>query len=181
MQKILLAATAISAACGSPHRVSDSIEGVPAAHQQTISRAQLGFRWPLVPGTGTLACAEGGVILFRAAGVTYGVQGTPPGAADITPIRASEPSQPPSNPVRRLTQNVRMDAFAALKRCDATGADACSRGVRDRFRLSDEEARLIDAEDRERRWPPLVRGLMPLDPLVQTGRALCNQNRDSHP
>jgi hypothetical protein len=153
--------------------VADPIEGISPARQETVTRARFGFEWPLSPGKGTLACADGGVILFRAGGVTYVVQGRRPGAADITPIRMNEPSALPSHPVKRLTQDVRMEAFAALTRCTAGQADACTAVVRDRFGLTAEEARLIEAEGRERRWPPLARGLMPLDPLVQAGRALC--------
>jgi hypothetical protein len=170
----VLAAYVLLAACGTPDRVSDPIDGVPHTRQQTISRSRLGFRWPLSAGTGTLACDEHGVILFRAGGVTYVVKGQGPAAADISPLRLPEPSPPPSNPVKRLTQEVRMNAFAALERCHSEpDVNSCARDVRTRFGLSDEEARLIDAEGRERRWPPLTRGMMPLDPLVNAGRALC--------
>lgn len=172
-----LAAIAFVAACGAHDRVTDPIAGIPLTRQQTISRAQLGFRWPLSPGTGTLACAEDGVILFRTSGVTYVVQGERTGAADIGPIRLPQPSSPPSNPLKRLTQNVRMEAFASIERCRSNGhMDTCLQGAKRRFGLSDEEARLIESEGQERRWPPLARGLMPLDPLVHA----CEKG-DSHP
>jgi hypothetical protein len=181
MRVLLAVALGVLAACGSRDRVSDPIDGVSLARQRTISRAQLGFRWPLVPGTGTLACADDGVILFRASGVTYIVQGERAGAADVSPLRLPEPSPPPSNPLKRLTQNVRMDAFASLERCRSQAdADRCLRSVQERFALSPDEVRLIEHEGQERRWPPLPRGLMPLDALVQAGRALC-QKGDSHP
>ena len=171
---MLLAAISLLAACGSPDHVADPIDGVPAARQATISRTRLGFRWPLVPGTGTLACADDGVILFRASGVTYVVQGERAGAADISPLRLPEPSSPPSNPLKRLTQNVRMDAFASLERCRSQAdADRCLGNVAERFAVSADEVRLIENEGQERRWPPLPRGLMPLDALVDAGRALC--------
>ena len=171
-----LGGSALLSACGSGDRAIDPVEGISIVRQQTISRARLGFRWPLTPGAGTLACAEDGAILFRAGGVTYLVNGHRPGAADIAPLRLAEPSPPPSNPVKRLKQNVRMDAFASMKQCEATGRqEACSRGVQQRFALTADEARLIEAEGRERRWPPLARGLMPLEPLVEAGRALCNR------
>ncbi|HTL45765.1 MAG TPA: hypothetical protein VL262_15610 [Vicinamibacterales bacterium] len=170
------AAIALLTACGTSDRVSDPINGVPLLHQQTISRAQLGFRWPLIPGTGTLACADGGVILFRSAGVTYVVQGERPGAADISRLRIFEASAPPSNPVRRLTQNVRMEAFVSLEQCRSRGdMNTCLQSVRRRFSLSADEAQLVEAEGQERRWPPLSRRLMPLDPLVAAGRALCGR------
>jgi hypothetical protein len=171
-----VAAVALLTACGTRDGVSDPIEGISLAHQKTISRAQFGFRWPLSPGTGTLACAADGVILFRTGGVSYIVSGSRPGAAEITPLRVAQPSPLPSHPAKRLTQNVRMEAFASLERCASSDqTDACSRGVQERFGLSTEEARLIDAEGQERRWPPLDRDLMSLDPLLSAGRALCNR------
>jgi hypothetical protein len=170
------AAIALLAACGSQDRVSEPIDDIRPVRQKTITRAQLGFEWPLSPGIGTLACPDDGAILFRTGGVIYGVSGSHPGAADITPLRVHEPSPLPSNPVRRVTQNVRMDAFALLERCRASGQeDACSRSVQERFGLSGEEARLIQAEGQERRWPPLARNLMSLEPLVAQGRALCDR------
>jgi hypothetical protein len=170
-----LAIVAFLVACGPSERVKDPIAGVPMDRQSTISRAQLGFRWPLVPGTGTLACAaDGKVILFRAGGVTYVVHGEWPGAADISPLRVPEPSGLPSNPVKRLTQNVRMDAFASLNGCRSVEhQDVCRRNVEERFGVSSEEARLIEAEGQERAWPPLTRGLVRLDPLITAGRSLC--------
>jgi hypothetical protein len=171
-----LGAIAFLAACGTHDRVSDPIAGIPLARQQTISRAQFGFRWPLSPGTGTLACAEDGVILFRTSGVTYVVQGDRTRAADLSPLRLPEASSLPSNPVKRLTQNVRMDAFASLQRCRSNSdQESCSKRVQQRFGVSADEAGLIEAEGQERRWPPLARGLMPLDPLVHACEG------DSHP
>ena len=174
---ISFAMVALLSACSSSVHLADPIDGIPQARQETISRARLGFRWPLSPGTGTLACAEDGAILFRTGGVIYAVSGRRPGAADITPIRVQEPSALPTNPVKRLKQNERADAFASLMRCDTTnGTDTpCVRAVMARFALSSQEAKLIEAEGRERQWPPLVRHLMPLDPLVERGRALCNR------
>jgi hypothetical protein len=171
-----LAVAALLTACGSPDRPNDPIDGIPPARQMTISRAQLGFRWPLTPGTGTLACAKDGAILFRAGGVLYAVAGSWPGAADITPIRAREPSPPSSNPVKRLKQNERMDAFVSLERCaSARSENECRRIVQQRFGLSAEEARLIEAEGQERRWPPLDRAFMTLGPLAAAGRRLCDR------
>jgi hypothetical protein len=69
-----------------------------------------------------------------------------------------------------------MDAFALLERCRASGQeDACSRSVQERFGLAGVDARLIQAEGQERRWPPLARNLMSLEPLVAQGRALCDR------
>ena len=173
---VLVGAAALLAACGSSERVHDPIDGIPIAQQETISRTRLGFVWPLSAGTGMLACADDGAILFRSGGVIYAVSGSRAGAADITPLRLAEPSPPPSNPVKRLTQNVRMDAFASLERCPAhDDTNTCLPRVGEQFGLSSDEVRLIDAEGQERRWPPLTRGLMSLEPLVTRGRALCGR------
>jgi hypothetical protein len=110
----LVAGVVLVVACGSQDRPSDPIDGIRWARQKTVNRAQLGFEWPLSPGTGTLACADDGAILFRTGGVIYAVSGRPSGAADITPLRVHQPSPLPTNPVKRLTQDVRMDAFASL-------------------------------------------------------------------
>jgi hypothetical protein len=68
-----------------------------------------------------------------------------------------------------------MDAFASMVHCQARNqADrACEGAVLARFGLSSEEWALIDAEGDERKWPPLTRGLMPLDAMITAGRALC--------
>ena len=40
------------AACDRSATVRDPIEGIPISRQRTISRADLGFRWPLSVGVG---------------------------------------------------------------------------------------------------------------------------------
>jgi hypothetical protein len=167
---------ALLIACGSQRRASDLIEGIPGSRQQTISRGQLGFRWPLNAGTGTLACADDRVILFRSSGVTYVVQGKRRGAADVAPLRIPEPSTPPSDPVKRLTQDARMAAFASIEQCRSkAAASPCVRDVQTRFNLTAEESRRVEVEGQERRWPPLERPLMSLDALIEAGRALCDR------
>ena len=168
--------TVVGAACGAHGRqVSDPVAGVPLSHQRAISRADLGFRWPLSVGVGTLACGEGGAVLFRAQGVTYRLAGSPPGAADIQSLRILEPSALPSNPLRRMKQRDRMEAFKAMLACGSGDlADrACAQTTLVRFGLSSDEWMLVEAEGRERQWPPLTRQLMALDALVDAGRALC--------
>ena len=163
------------AACGHGKGVADPIPDLPLPRQRTILRQELGFRWPLTVGIGTLACDGTGAILFRSAGVTYVVSGTRPGALSLASLRVPEPSPPPSHPLKRVPQSTRMDAFASMVHCQARNqADrACEGGVLARFGLSSEEWALIDAEGDERKWPPLTRGLMPLDAMITAGRALC--------
>ena len=115
-------------ACCGPRAVTidDPVAGIPLSRQTTISRARFGFRWPLSVGVGTLACDEHGTILFRTQGVTYAMSGKRAGAPDIAPLRMPAPSGPPSNPLKRITQAQRMDAFAAMLACDS---DACRRAL----------------------------------------------------
>lgn len=70
-----------------------------------------------------------------------------------------------------------MDAFTSIMRCGSGGGreDGCYRSALQRFGLSGEEARMIETEGQERRWPPLARGLMPLEPLIDEGRILCGR------
>lgn len=164
------------AGCGSrEQKISDPVPGVELSRQKTVSRAQFGFRWPLTVGVGTLACDARGTIVFRTQGVTYELSGSPAGSAGIASIRTFEPSPPPSNPLKRITQNQRMEAFEAMMRCvSPNGIDERCRGATlTRFRLSRDEWGQIEVEGRERHWPPLARELMSLDPLLSAGRALC--------
>lgn len=137
--------------------------------------AELGFKWPLTVGIGTLACDATGAILFRSGGVSYVVSGTRPDARELTPLRVPAPSPPPSNPPKRLPQTQRMDAFESMLRCQSRkpGGGACQRITLERYGLSQEEWALIDVEGHERKWPPLTRGAMPLDVLIAAGRPLC--------
>jgi hypothetical protein len=162
-------------ACGRSVSLSDPVDGIALSRQRTISRAELGFRWPLTVGVGTLACDDAGSILFRTQHITYVLSGRGTTFADIQPLRSVEPSPPPSNPLRRLTQTDRGTAFREVTRCaSSTGnRDPCRRSVRQRFVLSEQELAQIEAEGHERKWPPLTRELMPLDPLIAQGRQLC--------
>jgi hypothetical protein len=164
------------AGCGPKERtIADPVPGVALSRQRTVSRAQFGFRWPLTVGVGTLACDDRGTILFRTRGITYGLSGRPAGSADIASIGVVEPSPPPSNPLKRITQNERMEAFEAMMRCVSLNSidERCRNATLARFRLSRDEWRQIEVEGRERHWPPLARELMSLDPLLSAGRALC--------
>ena len=162
-------------ACGSRAAIDEPIAGVTPGRQRTVSRAEFGFRWPLSVGAGTLACTESGAILFRALGVTYVLSGRHAGALDARSLQLPEPSPPPSRPLVRLRQDERMEAFHSMRRCETRGRvdEDCRRSALARFGLSPAEWALIDREGNERRWPPLDRGLMSLDPLIVAGRGLC--------
>jgi hypothetical protein len=155
------------------------VPGVALSRQRTVSRAQFGFHWPLSVGVGTLACDERGAILFRTQSVTYDLNGTRTGAEAIEPLRVFEPSPPPSNPLKRMTQNRRMEAFESVLGCGSGDRidERCRSTILARFGLSADEWALIDVEGRERHWPPLPRDLMSLEPLLAAGRALCAPGR----
>ena len=164
----------VIAACGAAS-IRDPIEGVDRARQRNISRADLGFRWPLSVGVGTLACDEAGNVLFRSQGITYILRGRRAGAHDVAALRIPEPTPPPSNPLGRLRQAEREEAFRQITGCDSSEAARaeCRRRAFERLGLSEAEWNQIDVEGHERRWPPLSRQPMSLDPLIAAGVALC--------
>jgi len=163
-----------AAACGSRQTIADAIPGLPVNHQRTVSRAEFGFRWPLSVGVGVLGCDPPQTILFRTQGTTYELSGDPHRGSDIAPLRLDEPSGPPSNPIRRLKQDDRMRAFALGSGCAAHPSDTpCIDNTLQRLGLSRDDWMLIDAEGKERRWPPLTRDLMSLESLLAAGRDLC--------
>ncbi len=163
----------VTAACerGST-RLDDPIAGVPLARQRAVSRFEFGFRWPLSVGAGVVGCDQQGTILLRTQRVTYALTGPSNRIADLAGLRMPEPSGPPTNPLRRITQADRMAVFASVMSC-ASPDSPCAQAAVQRFGLSRDEWAQVDAEGRERRWPPLTGELMPLDPLIAAGRALC--------
>ena len=166
------------AACDRSATVRDPIEGISISRQRTISRADLGFRWPLSVGVGTLACDGAGTVLFRSRGTTYLLDGHRAGTHAIEALRVPEPAAPPSNPLKRLKQAEREEAFRQVTRCESHAADqaGCRRAAVQRLGLSDAEWDQIDVEGHERRWPPMSRAPMSLDPLIAAGRALCQSS-----
>jgi hypothetical protein len=178
---LVLAALALSACGGHPPAVSDPVEGVPLTHQRTITRNEVGYKWPFDAGSGTVAC-DGGALLFRAGGTTYALtgDGRSRGYASVDGIRRLQGSGPPSDPVSRLTQEARMERFAELSACRAgrqpessTAAAECTTRIRERAGLSESEMTRIQAEGVERHWPPLPSVLMSLDAIVEAARRLC--------
>jgi len=170
------------AACGrQAPLVEDPIENLPLAQQRTITRNEVGYKWPFNMGAGTIAC-DAGALFFRADGTTYALSrgaGTR-GYANVDAIRRVQGSGPPSDPVSRLTQEVRMKLFADVSAC-ATGAGSsgsqraaeCRSRIRERSGISEPELTRIEAEGVERNWPPLPPILMSLDPITEAGRLLC--------
>lgn len=169
------AALMVVGACDRAGTIRDPIENIPISRQRTISRSDLGFRWPLSVGAGTLACDDTEAIVFRNQGITYLLRGQRAGTHDIQAVRMPEPAAPPSNPLKRLKQAEREEMFRQVSQCDSQAANeaGCRRAAVQRFGLSDAEWDQIDVEGHERRWPPLSRGWMSLDPLIAAGRALC--------
>jgi hypothetical protein len=145
--------------CSRPPEVTDPIEGVPLRQQQTITRNEIGYKWPFDMGAGTIAC-DAGALFFRAAGTTYtlsrgaGTRAHP----NVDAIRRVQGGGPPSDPVSRLTQDMRMQVFARLSACDAapTGAAAppggaeCKARIQTQSSLSESELTRIEAEGVER-------------------------------
>lgn len=168
-------ALACAVACGSREiSITDAVPGVALDHQRTISRAEFGFRWPLSAGVGVLACGPRGAILFRTQGTTYELSGDPGKGSDIQALRVPEGSGPPSNPLRRIKQDDRMRAFESVTSCASHPNDThCVDDELHRLGLSHDDWALIEAEGKERQWPPLVRDMMPLEPLLAAGRELC--------
>jgi hypothetical protein len=179
-----LAALAVVAvaACGRQEpAVADPVEGVPLAQQRTITRNEVGYKWPFDMGAGTVAC-DGGALFFRANGTTYALSrgaGTR-GYANVDAIRRVQGSGPPSDPVSRLTQDVREKVFADVSACgDASSAAGsqraaeCKARIRERAGLSEDELSKIEAEGVERNWPPRPSILMSLDPITEAARSLC--------
>jgi hypothetical protein len=161
--------------------VLDPVPGVPPEHQRTITRSELDYRWPFTVGGGTVAC-DGGVLAFRSNGTTYALV---PGAAtrgyaNVDAIRAVQGSGPPTDPVSRLTQDVRTRIFAQTSACARAGGaerprrvSECRAHVRETSGVSESEMARIEAEGKERNWPPLAPVLMSLETVIAAAGELC--------
>lgn len=168
---------AVSSCTKSTPTIADPVEGVPLTQQRTITRNELGYKWPFELGTGTIAC-DGGALFFRAGGTTYALsRGTGTrGYANVDKIRRPQGSGPPSDPVSRLTQEERMKIFAQSSGCGSdspTSVTECKARIRARSNISDSELTRIEAEGAERYWPPLTPPLMSLDAVNDAARQLC--------
>ena len=129
-------------------------------------------------GIGAIGC-DGGAVIFRSAGKSYALNDAAAarGFANVRPITQSLPSGPPRNPLLRIKQHERMQLFAQLMRCepDVSGeSGVCTKAIRDRRGLSEDELKQIEVEGRERSWPPLDRDTRAsLEPLIDAGLKLC--------
>jgi hypothetical protein len=183
VQAAVVSIAAVSqAGCGrSTPVVSEPVPGVPTAQQRTITRTELGYQWPFTVGVGTVAC-DGGALAFRSGAKTYALSreaGTR-GYANVDAIRQVQGGGPPSDPVSRLTQDVRMNLFAQTSACgnapdgerSRRGSD-CKARVRERSGVSDSELTRIEAEGVERNWPPLKPVLISLDAVIAAAGQLC--------
>ena len=159
---------------GSASPVADPIPDVPPAQQRIISRNDFRDEWPFEPGTGTLGCAAGAVV-FRVQGVTYALNepARARGYASVDALVGSQ-SRQPSRPLKRITQDERMRIFRTASACAPADA-GCRQRVAVSSGLSPEELTQIEAEGRERSWPPLSPPLRSTSPVVNAGLALCSR------
>ncbi|MDQ3349517.1 MAG: hypothetical protein M3545_16320 [Acidobacteriota bacterium] len=179
---VVTTATLWQAGCGGSAPVtSEPLPGVPPAQQRTITRNELGYQWPFTVGVGTIACDDD-ILAFRSGGTTYALhRGVGRrGYANVDAIRRVQGSGPPSDPVSRLTQDVRTRVFAETSACgNATDVDGsrrvsgCKARLRARTGVSDTELIRIEAEGVERNWPPLKPVLMNLDVVIAAATQLC--------
>lgn len=170
----------LSTACGEgrSQRISDPIPDVPANQQRRVARVEFGWKWPLRVGVGTLGCISDAVVL-RAGGVTYALNeaATSRGFASLDPIWATQ-SSGPRDPLKRLTQDQRMRIFAEASACEKanpTDPGGCKQRILETHRLSEQELKQIEAEGRERSWPPLPPMRRSVAPLVDAGLTLCTR------
>jgi hypothetical protein len=166
----------LTACSGGAGPVDDPIPEIPASQQRRISRHDFVDTWPFEPGTGTLGCS-GGAVVFRVQGVTYALNDTARsrGYASVNPIVVSQ-SKTPSHPLGRITQDERMQIFRASEGC-RTSADeaACRRRLAESRALSPAELSQVEAEGRERSWPPLSPARKNTEPVVKAGAAMCSR------
>jgi hypothetical protein len=178
---VSMAAFWVTGCARSAEVVLDPVPGVPPAQQRTITRSDLDYRWPFIVGVGTVAC-DAGVLAFRSQGTTYalGPGAATRGYANVDVIRAVQGSGPPSDPVSRLAQDVRIRIFAQTSACETAGGtegrrrvSECKARVRENSGVSDGELARIEAEGKERNWPPLAPALMSLEPVIAVAGQLC--------
>jgi hypothetical protein len=169
----LVLVTSLGACSDRPRAIVDPIADVPPAQQRAITRNDLKWQWPLTVGTGTLGC-EAGAVVFRAAGATYAVNDAARarGFRSIEPIHLVQGQGLPTNPLKGLSQDRRMQVFQESAACGKTDR-GCKAQVRARHRLSDADLAQIDAVGVERLWPPLPPQRKDLGPLTDAGLKLC--------
>lgn len=166
----------LSACGGGAAPIGDPIPDIAASHQRRISRHDFADSWPFEPGTGTLGCI-GEAVVFRAQGATYALNDTARarGYVSVDSIVVSQ-SKAPSNPLRRITQDERMRIFQASAGCSSSPDEAaCTRRLAQSRGLSTEELAQVEAEGRERSWPPLSPPRRSTAAVLKAGAALCSR------
>jgi hypothetical protein len=121
------------------------------------------------------------VVVFRFDGVTYAVNDSAKlrGFASIEPIRLTQSSGWPRDPLKRLPQEQRRRIFAQASACergaagDTIGAAQCKQRLRQAVGLSEADLKQIEAEGLERLWPPLRPNRVSLERLIEAGLKLC--------
>jgi hypothetical protein len=169
-------------ACGERRAapVTDRIRSIPYEAQRRVSRAELGLLWPLKPGTGTIGCLSGAIV-FRTGGIDYALNDLAKsrGFVAIDRIWESRSEGPPSNPLKRITQDRRKQIFAELRACEKTRPESslhvsvCKQRLRQSTPLSEDDLRQIESEGVERLWPPQAPARKSTEPLLALGLKLC--------
>ena len=164
----------LAACAGGAAPTDDPIPDVPASQQRRVSRHDFVDTWPFEPGAGTLGCITGAVV-FRVQGVTYALNDAARarGYASVDSIVVSE-SKALSDPLGRITQDERMQIFRTSEGC-RTSVDnaACRRRLAELHALSPAELSRVEAEGRERSWPPLSPPQKSTAPVAKAGAAMC--------
>lgn len=177
-------ALAIVSACVSARseNLTEPIPEVPRQQQRTVDRSEFRWQWPFTVGTGTLGCVDGAIV-FRSAGTNYALNAAARsrGFTSNESIRQIGGSGPPSNPLRRLTQDARERIFVESLACERTpGANlttaGCKRQLQEIKHVSAEELTQIEAEGHERAWAPLQSRPLALDAVLDAGSKLCPKN-----
>jgi hypothetical protein len=160
-----------------PREVEDRIPEMPIGQQRTVTRNDLGGQWPFTVGIGTLGC-NAKAVMFRTDGRTYAINDAArnAGFASVEPIRAVQSQGWLSNPLRSLPQDTRMSIFEESARCDRLHevSNSCKERLREVHRISQADLIQIEAEGRERLWPPLEPERVSLEPLMEAGMKLCS-------
>jgi hypothetical protein len=166
----------LTACASGPPPVDDPVLDIPASPQRRISRQDFADSWPFEPGAGTLACI-GQAVVFRAQGVTYALndQARARGYVSVDSIVVSQ-SKGPSRPLERVTQDERMQIFRASTEFTASPDEStCKQRLARARGLSADELSQVEAEGRERSWPPLTRPRRSTDAVLKAGAALCSR------
>jgi hypothetical protein len=157
----------------------DPIPDIPRSAQRRVSRGQLGLQWPFKVGQGTIGCASGAMV-FRSQGINYALNDAAKsrGFSPVDPIWEFRSEGWPSNPLKRIPQDLRKKIFTDFVACkkaltQGSSEEPCKQRARRFVDLTDAELSQIEAEGIERRWPPESPNRKSLDPLLKMGAQLC--------